>query len=123
MGNDPQTLAGMRQPPHLAGVFNFSKMKIEIFLAHCTGRELYQLKQIVDRYYFQSNHSFTQQKLCDTWLSSRTLNVLRWNDYDYVHDLTKATEKELLQLRGLGNTGIVEIKNLLKTYHLSLKSS
>lgn len=56
-----------------------------------------------------------------TGLSSRTLNALSNANIRTVGGLARKKEKDLLEIEGLGNKGILEIKDMLGTYGISLK--
>jgi len=56
-----------------------------------------------------------------TGLSSRTLNALSNANIRTVGGLARKKEKDLLDIDGLGNKGIVEIKDMLNTYGITLK--
>jgi DNA-directed RNA polymerase alpha subunit len=54
-------------------------------------------------------------------LSVRTYNCFYLARIKTLEDLTMYTEKELMKLRNFGKIGLIEIKNLLEQYNLSLK--
>lgn len=56
-------------------------------------------------------------------LSTRTLNVLEANKIAKVKDVIKHTEGELLELEGMGDKGIKEIKKSIGEYGLTLKQN
>ncbi len=56
-----------------------------------------------------------------TGLSSRTLNALSNANIRTVGGLARKKEKDLLDIDGLGNKGILEIKDMLNTYGITLK--
>lgn len=63
----------------------------------------------------------TKVKVEDMDLSSRTLTALVDNSIKTAAGLIKKTEKALLELEGMGEVGIKEIKKALKKLGLSLK--
>lgn len=56
-----------------------------------------------------------------TGLSSRTLNALSNANIRTVGGLARKKEKDLLDIDGLGNKGILEIKDMLNTFGITLK--
>lgn len=54
-------------------------------------------------------------------LSKRTLNVLDANKISKVKDIIKYSEEELLQLEGMGDKGVKEIKKSIGEFGLTLK--
>lgn len=54
-------------------------------------------------------------------LSTRTSNLLLSNNIKTVGKILRKTEKDLLNLEGMGEKGIKEIKKALKKFNLSLK--
>tara|TARA_Y100000310_G_C20683593_1_gene817589 strand:- start:2015 stop:2944 length:930 start_codon:yes stop_codon:yes gene_type:complete len=63
----------------------------------------------------------TKMKVEDLKLSSRTLTVLTNNSVKTAGGLAKRDEKALLGLEGMGETGVTEIKKVLKKIGLELK--
>lgn len=57
----------------------------------------------------------------DLKLSTRTINALKENDIATLNKLLKIKEKDLSEMRGLGEKGIKEIKRRLKKKGLELK--
>jgi DNA-directed RNA polymerase alpha subunit len=69
---------------------------------------------------------FERNDLLKTPLTQLNLSKRTYNCFDYpkiktLEDLTMYTEKELMKLRNFGKIGLIEIKNLLEQYNLSLK--
>ena len=60
-------------------------------------------------------------KIEDASLSVRTYNCLDKSGIKYINELTKRTEKEVLQLNGVGNAVMNEIKNKLNELGISFK--
>lgn len=56
-------------------------------------------------------------------LSTRTLNVLEANKIAKVKDIVKYSEEQLLELEGMGDKGIKEIKKSIGEFGLTLKQS
>ena len=56
-------------------------------------------------------------------LSTRTLNVLETNKIAKVKDIVKLSEEQLLELEGMGDKGIKEIKKSIGEFGLTLKQS
>ena len=54
-------------------------------------------------------------------LSVRTYNCFKRYEIKTLDDLIQYTEKDLMKLRNFGKKGLIEIKNLLEEYNLSLK--
>ncbi|MCD6232824.1 DNA-directed RNA polymerase subunit alpha [bacterium] len=61
-------------------------------------------------------------KLEDLKISQRTLNALKENKIATLEALSRKSEKELLELKGLGEKGLKEIKKILKKAGLKLHS-
>ncbi|EKE15735.1 MAG: DNA-directed RNA polymerase subunit alpha [uncultured bacterium] len=54
-------------------------------------------------------------------LSKRTLNVLETNKISKIKDIVKYSEEEMLQLEGMGDKGVKEIKKSIGEFGLTLK--
>jgi len=63
----------------------------------------------------------SKTKLEETKLSRRTLNALTEGGIKTVGALSKKTKEELLEIEGMGEKGIVEVKKVLKKLELGLK--
>lgn len=63
----------------------------------------------------------TKTKVEDLKLSARTLNALVGGSIKTVGGLTKKTESDLTELKGMGDKGITEIKKAVKKLGLALK--
>jgi DNA-directed RNA polymerase subunit alpha len=64
-----------------------------------------------------------EMEVKDLKISTRTLNALLKNNIKTVAGLLRKSEKSLLELKGMGENGIKEIKKALKKLGLELKSS
>ena len=62
-----------------------------------------------------------KQKITETALSEKTMNVLTENKIKTVADLTKNTEEKIESFKGIGKKGIKEINKLLEGLGLSFK--
>lgn len=63
----------------------------------------------------------SKKKIEDLKLSNRTINALLKNNIKTVGGLSRKSEESLLDLEGMGDTGIAEIKKALKKLGLELK--
>jgi DNA-directed RNA polymerase alpha subunit len=54
-------------------------------------------------------------------ISVRTYNCFKNYEIRTLEDLIQYTEKDLMKIRNFGKKGVIEIKNLLEEYGLSLK--
>lgn len=68
-----------------------------------------------------SKKDLTKMKVEDLKLSLRTLNCLLKNNLKTVAGVLRKSEKSLLELEGMGERGIKEIKKVLKKSDLELK--
>ena len=64
----------------------------------------------------------TKIKVEDLKFSTRTLNALLQNDVKTVGGIVKNSEENIMQLEGMGEKGVREIKRKLKKLNLELKS-
>ena len=71
--------------------------------------------------FFQRN-DLLKTPLTEFNLSARTYNCFDYPEIKTLEDLTMYTEKRLMKLRNFGKKGVIEIKNLLEEYNLSLKT-
>ena len=64
---------------------------------------------------------FDEIKVQDLKLSTRTLNALLKNNIKTVAGILRKNEQSLLELEGMGEKGIKEIKRALKKLEVQLK--
>lgn len=69
----------------------------------------------------KDEEDFTKIKVEDMKLSTRTLNALTNNNIKTLGGILKKSEESLLELEGMGETGIKEIRKKLKKKELELK--
>jgi len=65
----------------------------------------------------------TKIKVEDLKISARTLNALLKNNIKTVNGISRKSEEALLNLEGMGEKGIKEIRRVLKKFGLELKQS
>jgi len=70
----------------------------------------------------EEKEDFSKIKVEDLGLSSRTESVLQDNNIKTVGGILRKKEDDLLNLSGMGDKGIKEIKKALKKYSLELKA-
>ena len=75
-----------------------------------------ELRKIEDR--LNNTHRKGKAPILQTNLSSRTANVLYRHGIKYIEDLSKTSKKELLAIRGIGESAVNEIVNYCKEYHI-----
>lgn len=63
-----------------------------------------------------------KKEMTDFSISSRTINILNQNSIKTIGGLIKKSESQILELEGMGEKGIKEIKKALKKIGLELKS-
>ena len=63
-----------------------------------------------------------KKDICDTELSVRTINCLRWAEIDTLGDLTKRKVSDILKIRNLGRKSFKEIENLFERYGLEFSN-
>lgn len=63
-----------------------------------------------------------KKDICDTELSVRTINCLRWAEIYTLGDLTKRKAYDILRIRNLGRKSFKEIENLFTRYGLKFSN-
>ena len=63
-----------------------------------------------------------KKDICDTELSVRTINCLRWAEIYTLGDLTKRKAYDILRIRNLGRKSFKEIENFLDRYGLKFSN-
>jgi DNA-directed RNA polymerase alpha subunit len=63
-----------------------------------------------------------KKDICDTELSVRTINCLRWAEIYTLGDLTKRKAYDILRIRNLGHKSFKEIENLFTRYGLKFSN-
>ena len=63
-----------------------------------------------------------KKDICDTELSARTINCLRWAEICTIGDLTKRKGYDILRIRNLGHKSFKEIENFLDRYGLKFSN-
>lgn len=63
-----------------------------------------------------------KKDICDTELSVRTINCLRWAEIYTIGDLTKRKVYDILRIRNLGRKSFKEIENLFERYGLKFSN-
>ena len=63
-----------------------------------------------------------KKDICDTELSVRTINCLRWAEIYTLGDLTKRKAYDILRIRNLGHKSFKEIENFLDRYGLKFSN-
>lgn len=71
----------------------------------------------------ENDEAILDMSIDDLDLSSRSLNCLKKAGVKTLRDLTNMTEKELLEVKSLGEKSFEEIKDVLSKFNLSLKNS
>ncbi len=64
---------------------------------------------------------FMKMKISDLDISNRTISVLEGASIKTVAGLIKKSESDILELEGMGEKGLSEIKSILDTFSLTLK--